>query len=62
MKQETLNAIRNDLNKEKKKMESRPTNFIYEIEYIPVLTERDSKGKLQQITNCNTRLIFENEN
>jgi len=64
VKQETLNIIRHDLNIEKKKQESRSINkdFVYEIEYIPVLMERDKKGNIQQIIKADTRLIFENEN
>lgn len=64
MKQQTIEAVRKDLYIEKRKLENRPVNkdFTYEIEYIPILTERNKQGKLQQITNCNSRMIFENEN
>jgi hypothetical protein len=63
MKQETLDILRRDLNKNKKYEESWDKNkdFIYEIEFLPVLTKRDKDGLLQEITNSSTRLLFISE-
>lgn len=64
MKQITLDALRHDLIKDKKKYESieRFNKFKYEIEYIPVLTERDSDGKLLSVTNPQNGILFKVEN
>lgn len=64
MKQETIDMLRHNLNKDKKKYESfeRFKDFDYSIEMLPVLVERDKSGRLRQITNYDNNLLFKVEN
>ena len=63
MKQETIDILRNDLNKNKKYEESWEKNkdFVYEFEYLPVLTKRDKDGMLKEVTHSSNRLLFISE-
>lgn len=63
MKQETIDILRSDLNKTKKYEESWEKNkdFVYEIEYLPVLTKRDKNGILEELTHSSNRLLFISE-
>lgn len=64
MKQETIDILRKDLNKDKSLEERFKKNeeFTYEIELLPVLTKRNKQGKLEEVTNCSSRLLFRSEN
>lgn len=63
MKQKTIDILKYDLNRNKIKEEKWEMNkdFIYEIEFLPVLTKRDKNGVLQEITNSDTRLLYMSE-
>lgn len=64
MYQETIEALRHDLNEDKKKYEGfeRYKCFDYSIEMLPVLVERERNGRLRQVTNWDMKLLFEIEN
>lgn len=64
MKQETINILRKDLNKDKRFEEKfeKNKNFIYEIELLPVLTKRDKWGNIQEITSYSNSLLLRSEN
>jgi hypothetical protein len=63
MKEKTVEILKYDLNRNKIKEEKWEMNkdFIYEIEFLPVLTKRDKNGVLQEITNSDTRLLYMSE-
>lgn len=65
MKQETIDVLINNLNRDKKKYEDAErlnTRYNYSIEMLPVLVERDKNGRLCQVTSYENRLLFEMEN
>lgn len=64
MFQETIDILRKDLNNHKKLEESFEKNkdFVYEIEFVPVLTKRDKQGKLEELTNSSYQLLLGSEN
>jgi len=66
MKQKTIDKLKNDLVKDKNKEEGFDKNkdFVYNIEFLPVLTKRGKNGNLEEVTNYSNRLLFvyENEN
>lgn len=63
MKQKTIDILKYDLNRNKIKEEKWEKNkdFVYEIEYLPVLTKRDKNGVLQEVVNSDTRLLYMSE-
>lgn len=64
MFQETIDILRKDLNNHKKREESFQKNkdFVYEIEFVPVLTKRNKQGKLEELTNSSYQLLLVSEN
>lgn len=64
MKDETLKAMELELENIKKISESYKGNreHTYAIEYIPILTQRNKNGKLNEFINCENKTIFLGEN
>jgi len=63
MKQKTIDILKYDLNRSKSKEEKWNINkdFIFDIEFLPILTKRDKNGVLQEVTNSDTRLLYMSE-
>lgn len=66
MKAETMKALILDLEKDKNKYNNykRYDSFNYQLSILPVLIERNEEGKLNQVTNCDNKILYavENEN
>lgn len=64
MKQETIDTLYRNLIEDKKRYEKfkRYEDFVYKIEFVPVLTERNKNGKLNTLTAADERILFAVEN
>jgi len=64
MKQKTIDKLKKDLVKDKGKEEgfNKNKDFVYDIEFLPVLTKRDKSGHLEEVTSYSNRLLFVYEN